>query len=532
MSMKNVLQNDPSKPSILRARSKNTSALNSSENSLHRTSLSAKSTLHKTNIKTYSSAILSTKAKPISKHISSKMKSKSISSLTLLNKHKSTTLNKKKLDSLLSELLNKTSSSKTKKILKKNLSVSLQSSSLYASQTSSSSSCISSSIISASLPKNTFSAINNFGVSSKTNYNATSIALPLPKHASASKSHDLIANSTSNNLPNTNRNVHILPHSLTNDPNYSSLISINRPNYSSGANSDDMYTINPHCSSEDTMLRNCPIIDIDADDKFDEMMVCDYVKDIMSYLQSIEHLTCPDSNYLARQAEITPSMRQNLVNWIASIHHSLLMLPETFFLAINIIDRFLEKRFVSQNKIQLVGVIALYIASKYEEITTPTLAEYLKFVQLPNVASQFCNAERFMLRVLDYDMSFPGPLSFLRRISKADNYNLANRTLAKYILEATLLDNNFLIYKPSLIAASALYLARKIAGLDSWDDLFVIASGGYTSASLQTCTKQIILFLANKLNISSFAFKKFNTTSNNFSSSLAHNWAINYITKI
>ena len=56
------------------------------------------------------------------------------------------------------------------------------------------------------------------------------------------------------------------------------------------------------------------------------------------------------------------------------------LLPETLFLAVNIIDRFLTKRVVSLVKLQLVGVTAMFIAAKYEEIVGPVIEEYEKTI--------------------------------------------------------------------------------------------------------------------------------------------------------
>jgi hypothetical protein len=65
---------------------------------------------------------------------------------------------------------------------------------------------------------------------------------------------------------------------------------------------------------------------------------------------------------------------------------------------------------------------------------------------------------------LNFSLQFPNPLNFLRRCSKADDYDIDSRTIAKYFMEMTLLDNRFMCFKPSLIAASAIYLARKVLG--------------------------------------------------------------------
>jgi G2/mitotic-specific cyclin 2 len=65
-------------------------------------------------------------------------------------------------------------------------------------------------------------------------------------------------------------------------------------------------------------------------------------------------------------------MREMLVDWMCQAHLRYHMLPETLWIAVNIVDRFLTIRAVSLVKLQLVGITALFIAAKYEEILAPT----------------------------------------------------------------------------------------------------------------------------------------------------------------
>lgn len=66
-------------------------------------------------------------------------------------------------------------------------------------------------------------------------------------------------------------------------------------------------------------------------------------------------------------------MRATLVDWLLQVHLRYHMLPETLWIAVNIVDRFLSTRIVSLVKLQLVGVTAMFVAAKYEEILAPRL---------------------------------------------------------------------------------------------------------------------------------------------------------------
>lgn len=70
-------------------------------------------------------------------------------------------------------------------------------------------------------------------------------------------------------------------------------------------------------------------------------------------------------------------MRAILVDWLIEVHFKFKLREETLFISITIIDRFLEKTKVNKSRLQLVGVAALLIASKYEEIYPPELNDFV-----------------------------------------------------------------------------------------------------------------------------------------------------------
>ena len=70
-------------------------------------------------------------------------------------------------------------------------------------------------------------------------------------------------------------------------------------------------------------------------------------------------------------------MRSILIDWQVEVHHKFKLLPETLFLTINLIDRYLDDVQVSRSNLQLVGVASLLIACKYEEIYAPELKHFV-----------------------------------------------------------------------------------------------------------------------------------------------------------
>jgi len=80
---------------------------------------------------------------------------------------------------------------------------------------------------------------------------------------------------------------------------------------------------------------------------------------------------------MTHQPEINDKMRSILIDWLIEVHLKFKLLPETLFITVNILDRYLEKSKVGKSRLQLVGVTALLIASKYEEIYPPELKDFV-----------------------------------------------------------------------------------------------------------------------------------------------------------
>ena len=204
------------------------------------------------------------------------------------------------------------------------------------------------------------------------------------------------------------------------------------------------------------------------DESYDTSMVAEYGEEIFDYMRQLEVKMLPNAHYMDNQHEIQWPMRSVLMEWLVQVHHRFNLLPETLFLCVNYIDRFLSCKVVSLGKLQLVGATAIFIAAKYEEINCPSVQEIVYMVDNGYSIDEILKAERFMLTMLQFELGWPGPMSFLRRISKADDYDLETRTLAKYFLEVTLMDEGFIGSPPSFVAAASHCLARLMLRKGDW----------------------------------------------------------------
>ncbi|KAF6757755.1 g2/mitotic-specific cyclin cdc13 [Ephemerocybe angulata] len=219
--------------------------------------------------------------------------------------------------------------------------------------------------------------------------------------------------------------------------------------------------------------------DLDAEDGDDPLMVSEYVVEIFQYMRQLEISTMPNPNYMESQKELAWKMRGILTDWLVQVHVRFRLLPETLFLCVNIIDRFLSARVVSLAKLQLVGITCLFIAAKTEEIVAPGVGHFLSVAD-----SSYTDAT--VLKTLDWNLSYPNPVHFLRRVSKADDYNVTVRTLGKYLLEIGCLEWRLIAAPPSLMAAAAIWLARLASGFEDWTANLAHYSGYKESALIPT----------------------------------------------
>ena len=173
--------------------------------------------------------------------------------------------------------------------------------------------------------------------------------------------------------------------------------------------------------------------DIDADDAGNPQLVVEYVNDIYAYLRQLESAQSIKFDYLAGQTELLPKMRAVLVDWLVGVHLQFHLLQETLYTTVAILDRFLQVEVgsVSRNKLQLVGVSAMLIASKYEEIYAPEVKDFVYITDRAYTEKEILKMEIRILATLNFDLGRPLPLHFLRRASKAGGVEAATHTLAK-----------------------------------------------------------------------------------------------------
>lgn len=156
-------------------------------------------------------------------------------------------------------------------------------------------------------------------------------------------------------------------------------------------------------------------------------------------------------------------MRSILIDWLVEAHRDFGYLLETLHLAISLVDRYLQTdKTVDRNNLQLVGVSALWVAAKYEEMYIASLKDFVFLTDNAFTEGDVLRMEQKILVGVDWGVGRPLPIHFLKRYSKLANVQPKDYVLGKYLLELSLVQHDMCHIRPSLLAAAAICFAVAI----------------------------------------------------------------------
>ncbi|XP_062901129.1 cyclin-A2 [Mobula hypostoma] len=217
----------------------------------------------------------------------------------------------------------------------------------------------------------------------------------------------------------------------------------------------------------------------------------EYADDIHKYLREMELKCRPKVGYMKKQPDITNNMRAILVDWLVEVGEEYKLQNETLYLAVNYIDRFLSSMSVLRGKLQLVGTAAMLLASKFEEIYPPEVAEFVYITDDTYTKKQVLRMEHLILKVLSFDLAAPTINQFLVQYVGREKASSKVESLCMYLGELSLIDSEpFLKYPPSVLAASAFCLANYMISQTGWPRSLAQLTG-YVLETLKPCVTDL-----------------------------------------
>ncbi|XP_050371546.1 G2/mitotic-specific cyclin S13-7-like [Argentina anserina] len=245
----------------------------------------------------------------------------------------------------------------------------------------------------------------------------------------------------------------------------------------------------------DTNKQKEQILDFDRADVNDELAVVEYVDELYKFYK-LEEDDCRVGDYLGTQPDINSKMRSILIDWLVDVHRKFELMPETFYLTVNIIDRFLSRKMVTRRELQLVGISSTVIASKYEEVWAPEVNDFVCLSDYAYTGCQIRAMEKAILQKLEWYLTVPTPYVFLARYIKASiSPDDEMKNMVFYLAELGVLDYQITIrHSPSMIAAAAVYAARcTLNKMPFWTETLKHHTG-YCKEELRECAKVLVGF--------------------------------------
>ena len=201
---------------------------------------------------------------------------------------------------------------------------------------------------------------------------------------------------------------------------------------------------------------------------------------------------------ISAQREITSRMRTTLVDWLVEVSEEFSLIPETLFLAIAFVDRYLVEEEVPRRSLQLLGITCIFIAAKFEEIYSPQISELCDITDNTYSAEQTLVMERQVLEALRFRMCQPTVNTFLNYYTLVGELYQEDVFLSRYLCELTLLDCTFCEYRVSVIAAAAVMLSTSMVSGNTWSRR-LSTDTGYEEECLTDCALSIKMFVTRAI---------------------------------
>ena len=233
----------------------------------------------------------------------------------------------------------------------------------------------------------------------------------------------------------------------------------------------------------------------------------EYMKDIMENLYNAEKRVVRQQ-YIESQPELTEKMRIILIDWLIEVHMKFKCRTETLFLAVDIVDRYLAVVQTSRSTLQLVGVTALLLAAKYEEIWPPEVKDCVYISANTYTREDVLRMERSICGTLQFRFTKPNIIHFLSRLVEVVDAGTELRHMALFFAEVSLLNYALYTYPPSQLAAACVFLAIRMQDpYATWNQVLQYYSQ-YSAVDVYLIAKRILEFAEYIMSSRFVAIKK------------------------
>jgi cyclin B len=194
----------------------------------------------------------------------------------------------------------------------------------------------------------------------------------------------------------------------------------------------------------------------------------------------------PKLGYMQIQKDINEQMRAILMDWLVEVHYRFRLKSETLYQTVWIIDAYLSLYPIIRARLQLLGIAALLISCKVQEIYYPQLNELIDITDGAYIKEELTQMEAHILKVLNFNIMAPNVNEFYNIIAKAFNFDKSQYYFGKYFMESSLIDYQMIKFPASVIAASCAYIVMKFFGIHNYKSLYS------NSVIKESCPQKVI----------------------------------------
>jgi len=198
----------------------------------------------------------------------------------------------------------------------------------------------------------------------------------------------------------------------------------------------------------------------------DPQVVPGISQDIYKYLKRVERLSEPGRGFMSRQVNINWQDRAIQVDWMLRLCHEMRLRRDTFYLAVSLMDRYLELKTIEKKDFDTLSLSCLFCAAKYEEMVFPTVKDFVFLsgdVLTPELIFQ---KEMEILETLGWRINQCNPMTFFDQLSLTANLEPKVYHFSQFAVETLIYKGVNSRFCNSLMGAAVLLLSYRFFGLE------------------------------------------------------------------
>lgn len=227
----------------------------------------------------------------------------------------------------------------------------------------------------------------------------------------------------------------------------------------------------------------------------------EYTADIVKHIILNEQLNILDYSieniFQFQDKSINEKRRKNVIELFFYYNFRWKLNPDSVYLAINILDRYINKKKIKKDEYELVAIAAFMIGSKYEDIYFPNAKVLSYMYSFRYNPDEILEKESDILSTLNYSLLYNSSfkiLQLLYHISGIKNENLYY--FSELALEVSLTDLSIMEYSQRKRAVAAFLLAKKFFGIKS-GNYTILLYFGYIQEEILSIQRKIYTLLKN-----------------------------------